>query len=295
VLVGGPDCKQPYLASILNVSAMSFGSLSENAVLALNKGAKVGGFAHNTGEGGISPYHLEPGGDLIWQIGTGYFGCRKANGTFCQDTFAKQALLDNVKMIEIKLSQGAKPGHGGILPAAKNTEEIARIRHVAPFTDILSPPYHTAFSEATGLMNFIRLLRELSGGKPIGFKLCIGEKEEFIDLCKAMLETGITPDFITVDGGEGGTGAAPVEFSNSMGLPLRDGLALSVAFAWAVLKGDTLYPKWMAFFAPILPLSFVFLSYLLIPAVGRFLVPTAMNVAHLALFTASLCAVSKNR
>lgn len=226
VLIGGPDCKQPYLASILNVSAMSFGALSQNAVLALNKGAKLGGFAHNTGEGGISPYHLEPSGDLIWQIGTGYFGCRKTDGEFCPDTFTKYALLDNVKMIEVKkLSQGAKPGHGGILPAAKNTEEIARIRHVKPFTDVLSPPYHTAFSDATGLMNFIRLLRTLSGGKPIGFKLCIGDKEEFIDLCKAMLETGITPDFITVDGGEGGTGAAPVEFSNSMGLPLRDGLA----------------------------------------------------------------------
>lgn len=225
VLIGGPHCQQPYSASILNVSAMSFGALSQNAVLALNKGAKLGGFAHNTGEGGVSPYHLQPGGDLIWQIGTGYFGCRDANGDFCPDTFKKYALPDNVKMIEIKLSQGAKPGHGGILPAAKNTVEIANIRHVQPFTDVLSPPCHTAFNGAKGLMMFIRQLRELCGGKPVGFKLCVGDKGEFIDLCKAMLDTGTTPDFITVDGGEGGTGAAPVEFSNSVGLPLRDGLA----------------------------------------------------------------------
>ncbi|WP_373549359.1 FMN-binding glutamate synthase family protein [Haliscomenobacter sp.] len=225
VLIGGLACRQPYSASILNVSAMSFGALSQNAILALNRGAKMGGFAHNTGEGGLSPYHLEPGGDLIWQIGTGYFGCRTSNGEFCPDTFKKYALLDNVKMIEIKLSQGAKPGHGGILPASKNTKEIAEIRHVEPFTDVFSPPYHTAFSDAKGLMDFIQLLRDLSGGKPIGFKLCIGDKTEFIDLCQAMQETKIKPDFITVDGGEGGTGAAPVEFSNSMGLPLRDGLA----------------------------------------------------------------------
>lgn len=225
VVIGGPDCKQPYNASILNVSAMSFGSLSQNAVLALNRGAKLGGFAHNTGEGGISPYHLEPGGDLIWQIGTGYFGCRTESGAFCPDTFKKNALPGNVKMIEIKLSQGAKPGHGGILPAAKNTLEIANIRHVKPFTVVLSPPYHSAFSDSKGLMEFIRQLRELSDGKPIGFKLCVGSKEEFIDLCKTMVGTGIAPDFITVDGGEGGTGAAPVEFSNSIGLPLRDGLA----------------------------------------------------------------------
>ena len=225
ILVGGPDCKKPYSASILNVSAMSFGSLSQNAILALNKGAKLGNFAHNTGEGGISPYHLEPGGDLIWQVGTGYFGCRDENGNFNPETFAQQSQLENVKMIEIKLSQGAKPGHGGILPAAKNTKEIAEIRHVEPFQDVLSPPYHTAFKDSKGLMKFIKQLRELSGGKPIGFKLCIGEKSEFYDICQAMIKTGIKPDFITVDGGEGGTGAAPVEFSNSMGMPLRDGLA----------------------------------------------------------------------
>ncbi|MDT8410859.1 MAG: FMN-binding glutamate synthase family protein [Vicingaceae bacterium] len=228
VLVGGKDCKKHYSASILNISAMSFGALSQNAVLAMNTGAKMGGFAHNTGEGGISPYHKKPGGDLIWQIGTGYFGCRTKEGNFCPDTFQKNATIENVKMIEIKLSQGAKPGHGGILPASKNTEEIAAIRHVAPFTDVHSPPGHKAFNNAEGLMLFIKQLRDLSGGKPIGFKLCVGKKQEFIDFCEAMLKTGIKPDFITVDGGEGGTGAAPVEFSNSLGMPLRDGLAFVV-------------------------------------------------------------------
>lgn len=228
VLFGGKNCKKPYNASILNVSAMSFGSLSQNAVLALSKGAKLGGFAHNTGEGGLSPYHLEGGGDLIWQIGTGYFGCRTEEGNFCPDTFKKNALKENVKMIEIKLSQGAKPGHGGILPAAKNTEEIAKIRGVKPFTDVLSPPYHTAFENPEGLLNFVLQLRELSGGKPIGFKLCVGSKEEFIEVCEAMKKTQILPDFITVDGGEGGTGAAPVEFTNSIGLPLREGLSFVV-------------------------------------------------------------------
>lgn len=228
VLFGGKDCKQPYNASILNISAMSFGSLSKNAILALSKGAKLGGFAHNTGEGGLSPYHLEGGGDLIWQVGTGYFGCRTKDGNFCPDTFHKKAVIDNVKMIEIKLSQGAKPGHGGILPASKNTEEIAKIRDVEPHTDILSPPYHTAFNDAEGLLHFVKQLRELSVGKPVGFKLCVGSKEEFIEVCEAMKKTQIFPDFITVDGGEGGTGAAPVEFSNSIGLPLREGLAFVV-------------------------------------------------------------------
>ncbi|NCO62405.1 MAG: FMN-binding glutamate synthase family protein [Flavobacteriales bacterium] len=228
VLFGGKDCKQPYHASILNISAMSFGSLSKNAILALSKGAKLGGFAHNTGEGGLSPYHLEGGGDLIWQIGTGYFGCRTKNGDFCPDTFEKKARIENVKMIEIKLSQGAKPGHGGILPASKNTEEIAKIRDVVPHTDVLSPPYHTAFKNADGLLHFVQQLRELSGGKPVGFKLCVGSKEEFIEVCEAMKKTQILPDFITVDGGEGGTGAAPVEFTNSIGLPLREGLAFVV-------------------------------------------------------------------
>ncbi|MCF6214399.1 MAG: FMN-binding glutamate synthase family protein [Flavobacteriaceae bacterium] len=225
VKVGGPDCKQPYKASLLNISAMSFGALSKNAIMALNKGAKIGGFAHNTGEGGLSPYHLKYGGDIIWQIGTAYFGCRTADGHFCPDTYKKQAVLPQVKMIEIKLSQGAKPGHGGVLPASKNTKEIAAIRHVKPHTTVLSPPTHAAFSSPKGLLKFVQKLRDLSGGKPVGFKLCVGKKQEFIDICKAMLETNIKPDFITVDGGEGGTGAAPVEFSNSLGMPLREGLA----------------------------------------------------------------------
>ncbi|HXD92516.1 MAG TPA: FMN-binding glutamate synthase family protein [Bacteroidia bacterium] len=225
VTVGGPECKQPYSASIYNVSAMSFGSLSKNAIMALNGGAKLGGFAHNTGEGGLSPYHLSPGGDIIWQIGTGYFSCRNADGSFHYDEFAKRAVVPNVKMIEIKLSQGAKPGHGGILPAAKVTQEIADIRLVEMGKDVLSPPYHTAFSNPIGLLEFVKKLRELSGGKPIGFKLCVGQKSQFIAICKAMLKTNIMPDFITVDGGEGGTGAAPLEFSNSVGMPLRDALA----------------------------------------------------------------------
>ena len=233
VLVGGPDCKKPYSSSMLNISAMSYGSLSKNAILALNKGAKAGDFAHNTGEGSISPFHLEPGGDLIWQIGTGYFGCRTEDGKFNPEMFAENATKDNVKMIEIKLSQGAKPGHGGILPAAKNTDEIAKIRGVKPHTDVHSPPTHSSFSSPEGLLEFVQLLRDKSGGKPIGFKLCVGKKEEFNHICKAMITSGIKPDFITVDGGEGGTGAAPVEFSNSLGMPLRDGLA----FVIDTLKG----------------------------------------------------------
>jgi glutamate synthase domain-containing protein 2 len=221
---GGPDCTQPYEASPLNISAMSFGSLSKNAIMALNKGAKAGGFAHNTGEGGLSPYHLKYGGDIIWQIGTGYFGCRDEHGNFDWDLFEEKANLTVVKMIEVKLSQGAKPGHGGILPAVKLTEEIARIRHVPMGKDVISPAAHTSFSTPKGLLEFVRELRRLSGGKPVGFKLCIGKKDEFLGICKAMLETGITPDFITVDGGEGGTGAAPTEMTNSVGTPLRDAL-----------------------------------------------------------------------
>ncbi len=225
ILVGGPACTQPYSASILNISAMSYGALSKNAVLALNKGAKMGGFAHNTGEGGLSPYHLEPGGDVIWQIGTGYFGCRnKKTGGFNLDEFITRSTLPNVKMIEIKLSQGAKPGHGGILPAAKLTEEIVKIRGVDFGHDVVSPPAHTAFSTPVGLCEFVQKLRESSGGKPVGFKLCLGKRREFLAIVKAMLKTGITPDFITVDGGEGGTGAAPIEFSDSVGTPLNDGL-----------------------------------------------------------------------
>lgn len=225
VTIGGKQCTQPYSASLLNISAMSFGSLSTNAIRALNKGAAKGAFAHNTGEGGLSPYHLEHGGDVIWQIGTGYFGCRDADGNFDVDAFAKNATRDAVKMIEIKISQGAKPGHGGILPATKNTIEIASIRGVKQGITVVSPPSHSAFTNPLELMQFIALLREKSGGKPVGFKLCVGRQSEVMALCKAMVETGISPDFITVDGGEGGTGAAPLEFSNSVGMPLRDGLA----------------------------------------------------------------------
>ncbi len=225
VRVGGPDCKQPYDLSIYNVSAMSFGSLSKNAVMALNGGAAIGKFAHNTGEGGVSPYHLDPGGDLIYQIGTGYFGCRSKDGKFSPELFEKTVASPNIKMVELKLSQGAKPGHGGILPAKKNTPEIAKIRTVEPGTAVLSPPYHTAFDSPIGLLKLIKQIRDLSGGRPSGFKLCIGNRREFISICKAMVETGITPDFISVDGGEGGTGAAPLEFSNSVGTPMKEGLA----------------------------------------------------------------------
>ncbi len=225
VLVGGPGCTQPYSASVFNVSAMSYGSLSKNAVLALNAGARIGGFAHNTGEGGLSPYHLEPGGDLIWQIGTGYFSCRDKQGNFNLDEFTPRARLPNVKMIEIKLSQGAKPGHGGILPAKKLTQEIIDIRGVEPGKDVISPPAHSAFSTPTGLVEFVQQLRESSGGKPVGFKLCVGKHHEFLGIVKAMLATGITPDFITVDGAEGGTGAAPMEFSDFVGTPLNEGLS----------------------------------------------------------------------
>jgi len=225
ITIGGPDCRQPYNASILNISAMSFGSLSRNAILALNRGARMGNFYHNTGEGGISPYHLEEGADLVWQIGTGYFGCRTSDGNFDADKFQEKARLDNVKMVEIKLSQGAKPGHGGILPAHKNTGEIARIREVPAGVQVDSPPTHRAFDSPRGLMEFIVQLRELSDGKPVGFKLALGRESEFIAICKAMVATGTTPDFITVDGGEGGTGAAPLEYTNSVGMPLREALA----------------------------------------------------------------------
>ncbi|WP_170525836.1 FMN-binding glutamate synthase family protein [Ruegeria arenilitoris] len=224
VMLGGPQCEKPYLASRLNVSAMSFGALSANAIRALNGGAKDGGFAHNTGEGGLSPHHLAEGGDIIWQIGTGYFGCRTAEGGFDKDKFAQNAQKDVVKAIEIKLSQGAKPSHGGVLPAAKVDEEIALIRGVPVHQDVISPPIHSAFDGPTGLMHFVQHLREMSGGKPVGFKLCIGNRSEFMGICKAMLETGILPDFITVDGAEGGTGAAPVEFTNRLGVPLNEGL-----------------------------------------------------------------------
>lgn len=225
VRFGEGRCKQPYDASVLNISAMSFGSLSGNAVEALNWGAKIGGFAHNTGEGGISPHHLKNGGDLIWQVGTGYFGARTEDGKFSDEAFKKNATLPNVKMIEIKLSQGAKPGHGGILPGKKNTPEIAAIRLVKAGTTVFSPPYHSAFDSPEGLIHFVEKLRELSGGKPVGFKLCVGRKSEFLSICKAMVKLKSYPDFITVDGGEGGTGAAPPEFSNFVGMPMLDALA----------------------------------------------------------------------
>ena len=225
VTVGGPDCARPYCASLLNISAMSYGALSRNAIVALNRGAREGGFAHNTGEGGLSPYHLQ-GGDLIWQIGTGYFGCRTRDGRFDPGAFAERAARPEVKMIEVKLSQGAKPGHGGILPAAKLTPEIARIRMVPMGRDVVSPPAHSAFATPRELMHFVAELRRLSGGRPVGLKLCVGPAHEVLALCLAMRETGIAPDFVTVDGAEGGTGAAPVEFSNHVGTPLFEGLAL---------------------------------------------------------------------
>lgn len=224
VKFGGDRCSQPYMCSPLNISAMSYGALSKNAIRALNKGASIGGFSHNTGEGSLSPYHLEAGGDVVWQIGTGYFGCRTDDGRFNPELFKESASLAAVKMIEIKLSQGAKPGHGGILPEAKLTEEIAAIRKVPMGHDVVSPAAHSEFSTPIELLEFVERLRALSGGKPVGFKLCIGRRDEFLAICKAMLETGKVPDFITVDGGEGGTGAAPTEMTNSLGTPLRDAL-----------------------------------------------------------------------
>lgn len=223
IIVGGPDCLKPYSASRLNISAMSFGSLSAKAIMALNRGAMIGGFAHNTGEGGLSTHHLQ-GGDIIFQIGTAYFGCRNDQGNFDEGEFSKEANREQVKMIEIKLSQGAKPSHGGILPAAKLTEEIAQVRKVRMGHDVLSPIAHTAFDTPIGLLQFVKKLRDLTDGKPVGFKLCLGRKEEFLAICKAMLTTNILPDFITVDGAEGGTGAAPIEYTNFIGTPLEAGL-----------------------------------------------------------------------
>jgi glutamate synthase domain-containing protein 2 len=233
VTIGSPQCTKPYSASVFNVSAMSYGSLSKNAVLALNGGAKLGDFYQDTGEGGLSPYHLEKGGDLVWEIGTGYFSARTLDGKFDPERFKENARLPQVKMTELKLSQGAKPGHGGILPARKVTPEIAKIRGVPVGKDVLSPPAHATFSTPIGLLEFLATMRELSGGKPVGFKLCIGKRREFLAICKAIVETGITPDFINIDGGEGGTGAAPLEFSNSVGSPLRE----SLIFAHNALTG----------------------------------------------------------
>src|ERR1700710_2678907 len=224
VLIGGRDCGKPYSASVFNISAMSFGALSPNAVRALNAGAKKGDFAHDTGEGGVSPYHRENGGDLIWEIGSGYFGCRNRDGTFNAEEFARIAADDQIKMVELKVSQGAKPGHGGVLPAAKVSEEISRIRGVGMGEDCISPPYHKAFSTPLEMMAFIGEMRRLSGGKPARFKLCIRLPWEFLAICKAMLQTGIYPDFIVVDGNEGGTGAAPLEFMDHLGMPMREGV-----------------------------------------------------------------------
>jgi glutamate synthase domain-containing protein 2 len=226
IMVGGKDCTQPYNCSVFNISAMSFGALSANAVRALNKGAKLGNFAHDTGEGSISLYHREHGGDLIWEIGSGYFGCRTPDGNFDPQKFAIQAREPQVKMIEIKLSQGAKPGHGGVLPGAKVTPEIADARGIPVGKDCLSPARHSAFDTPLELLAFIGQLRELSGGKPVGFKFSLGHPWEFFGICKAMLETGVTPDFIVVDGGEGGTGAAPIEFTDHLGTPLQEALLL---------------------------------------------------------------------
>jgi glutamate synthase domain-containing protein 2 len=225
------SCTQPYSASVFNISALSFGALSANAIMALNEGARRGGFAHDTGEGSISRYHRgettdSMGGDLIWEIGSGYFGCRHDDGSFNAELFAKNAASPQVKMIEIKLSQGAKPGHGGVLPGPKVTLEIAEARGVQPWVDCVSPASHSAFATPIEMMHFIDRLRGLSGGKPVGFKLCIGHPWEWFALTKAMLTTGITPDFIVVDGGEGGTGAAPVEFIDHVGAPLQEGLLL---------------------------------------------------------------------
>ena len=236
---GGPDCTQPYDASYLNISAMSFGSLSSNAIEAMNLGAKLAGCSHNTGEGGASPYHLKHGGDIVWQIGSGLFGCRDDDGNFNPDSFKAMATRPQIKMIEIKLSQGAKPGHGGVLPKAKITPEIAAIRHVPMDRDCVSPAINPECTTPIALLNFVKRLRELSGGKPVGFKLCIGNPAEFLSICKAMLITGITPDFITVDGAEGGTGAAPVEFTNRLGMVCLEG----VYFVHNALVGVALRDK----------------------------------------------------
>lgn len=224
-LIGSHSDAKPYAASLLNISAMSYGSLSRNAILALNKGARAGNFYHDTGEGGFSPYHRENGGDIVWEIGSGYFGARTPDGQFSPDMFRETASAPQIQMVELKLSQGAKPGHGGVLPAAKVTEEIARIRGVPMGQDCNSPPTHSAFSTPLELLEFVAQMRTLSGGKPAGFKLCIGHPWEFLAICKAMVETGIYPDFIVVDGKEGGTGAAPIEFMDHLGLPLREGLS----------------------------------------------------------------------
>ncbi|MCL1145757.1 FMN-binding glutamate synthase family protein [Shewanella marinintestina] len=239
ITIGGPDCSQPYQACYFNISAMSFGSLSANAIESLNLGALKAGCYHNTGEGGVSPYHLKHQGDIVWQIGSGLFGCRDDAGNFNPDSFKAMATRPQIKMIEIKLSQGAKPGHGGVLPAAKITDEIAQIRHIPKGVDCVSPAVNPECTTPKDLLNFVAKLRELSNGKPIGFKLCLGNPVEFLGLCKAMIETGITPDFITVDGAEGGTGAAPVEFTNRLGMMCLE----AVYFVHNALTGTGLRDK----------------------------------------------------
>lgn len=239
IRIGGPECAKPYDASIYNISAMSFGALSANAILALNTGAKKGGFAHDTGEGGISQYHRQGGGDLIYEIGSGYFGCRTADGRFDVGKFHDQACDPQVKLVEVKLSQGAKPGHGGMLPASKISPEIAEARGIPMGEDCVSPSAHPEFSTPIEMMQFIGMLRENANGKPVGFKLCIGHRREFMCIIRAMLETGILPDFIVIDGKEGGTGAAPLEFANHMGMPLVEGLT----FAHNALRGAGLRDK----------------------------------------------------
>jgi glutamate synthase domain-containing protein 2 len=239
VTVGGPGCKRPYSMALLNVSAMSFGALSANAIRALNLGAKLGGFAHDTGEGGLASYHLENGGDLVWEIGSGYFGCRTPDGGFDPEIFRDKVNVDPVKCVSVKLSQGAKPGLGGVMPAAKVTPEIAEIRGVPVGVKCVSPAFHTAFSTPRELIEFVAKLRDLADGRPTGFKLCIGHSSEFLGICKAMIELDVYPDFIIIDGGEGGTGAAPLEFEDHVGVPLTEGLA----FAHNALVGCNLRDK----------------------------------------------------
>jgi glutamate synthase domain-containing protein 2 len=224
IKIGDSECTKPYSASVFNISAMSFGSLSANAIRAMNGGAKIGGFYHDTGEGGYSPHHRAMGGDIVWEIGSGYFGCRNEDGSFNPEMFAAGAAHEQVRMVELKLSQGAKPGHGGVLPGPKVSREISETRHVPMGQDCISPSSHSAFSTPVEMMKFVGEMRRLSGGKPAGFKLCIGHEWEFLAICKAMLETGIYPDFIVVDGKEGGTGAAPMEFMDHIGKPMRQGL-----------------------------------------------------------------------
>ena len=223
VSIGGPHCTQPYSMALMNVSAMSFGALSANAIMALNSGARLGGFAHDTGEGGLSTYHRQ-GGDLVWEIGSGYFGARTEDGDFDPARFRDTSADDQVKMVSLKLSQGAKPGIGGVLPGAKVTREIAEARGVPAGEKCVSPSYHRVFSTPRELVLFVARMRELAGGKPAGFKLCVGSRIDFLAICKAMLAEGETPDFVVVDGGEGGTGAAPLEYEDHIGTPLTEGL-----------------------------------------------------------------------